>query len=239
MYEDFLKKPHEEWREIIVESLKSMDQKYLEDLLSNKDWLPGVENLLAAFTLPLSKTKYILLGESPYPRAESANGYAFFDASVHELWSEKGMSKQVNRATSLRNFIKMLLFARGDLTNDLSHQAIIELDKNLYLQTLEQLFSNIMDHGFLLLNACLVFSKNNVLFHAKKWRVFMDSLFEHIAQQKPEIQLIVFGHIAKKITSPLAIGLEAEHPYNLSFITNEDVVNFFKPLDLLNAHTAR
>ena len=45
-----------------------------------------------------------------------ANGYAFWDAAVNELWSDNGLSKAVNRATSLRNFIKMLLVTEGALS---------------------------------------------------------------------------------------------------------------------------
>ncbi|HFD2288767.1 TPA: uracil-DNA glycosylase, partial [Legionella pneumophila] len=32
----------------------------------------------------------------------------------------------------------------------------------------------------------------------------------------------------------LLIGLVSEHPYNVSFITNQRVIEFFKPMDLLS-----
>lgn len=236
---DFLDKANIEWHEILTNAFHQMEQAYLDSLLTNDNWLPGKDKLLNAFSLPLIKTRYILLGESPYPRAESANGYAFYDASVNNLWSDKGLSKEVNRATSLRNFIKMLLYAKKDLTNDFSQAAIARIDKSQYVQTAEQLFNNLMESGILLLNATLVYSKGNVLMHAKKWQIFIQSLLSQLSEQHKEIKIIIFGNIAKKIISPLEIGLKAEHPYNLSFITNKDVVKFFKTLDLLHANQTK
>lgn len=226
---------HPEWSSILNTALDVLDKDYLNQLLNDPDWLPGVNNLFAAFSLPLSKTNYILLGESPYPRVESANGYAFWDSAVGEIWSLNGLSKQVNKATSLRNLIKMLLIARGSLTNDTSQQAIANLDKADMLQTAEDFFKRIMNKGILLLNACLVYSEGKVPYHARYWSPFMQSLLEQLSQIKPSIQLILFGKIANNIPQDkLSIGLVAEHPYNISFITNPHVIEFFRPLDLLS-----
>ena len=104
--------------------------------------------------MPVAQTHYVLFGESPYPRAKSANGYAFWDAAVTDLWSESGLSKAVNRATSLRNIIKMLLVAEGKLTLVHTGQAdIAKLDKTGLIATNAELFQQFLTHGFLLLNA--------------------------------------------------------------------------------------
>ncbi|RMX18700.1 uracil-DNA glycosylase [Legionella jordanis] len=228
---------HPEWHAILTDALKNVDNDYLLSLEQDKNWLPGIDKLFAAFSLPLSETKYILIGESPYPRSHSANGYAFWDEAVNSLWCETGLSKEVNRATSLRNWIKTLLVARGDLQGDLSQAAIAKLDKSTFCQTSEEFFQSLMKKGFLLLNASLVFSKGKVNFHARHWKPFMNSLFDQLIVCKPSLQLLLFGRIAKDI--PQANGftcLIAEHPYNLSFIHNPQVLAFFKPLDLLNRH---
>src|SRR5476651_2063113 len=94
------------FRPIIQQALTSLDKTYLDALTQSDQWLPGPKQIFNAFSLPLDKVNYVLFGESPYPRAQSANGYAFWDAAVKNLWSEKGMTKEVNRATSLRNFLK-------------------------------------------------------------------------------------------------------------------------------------
>ena len=223
-----------QWHEILYHALTKLDPHYLDELASSKDWLPGRERMLAAFNQPLTEVRYILLGESPYPRALSANGYAFWDNAVHELWSEHGLSKTVNRATSLRNFIKMLLHARGDLTHDFSPSAIAVLDKIQYWQTGSQLFNAMIRKGFVLLNASLVYRQHQVNRDARQWRPFLMSVLNQLAQTKPEVSLILFGRMAAHmLQSRLSIGLMAEHPYNLSFITHPNVLKFFKPMDLL------
>lgn len=214
-----------------------MDQNYLELLQSQTNWLPGVDRLFVAFNWPLSTVHYILLGESPYPRAQSANGYAFWDNAVKSIWSTRGLSREVNRATSLRNFIKMLLLARSDLqSDDLSPLAIAKLNKLQYCQTAEELFLNMLHKGFLLLNATLVFSEP-VRLHVKQWRPFMTSLLTQLVAYNSSLQLILFGYFAAQIPETrLFNGLRSEHPYNISFITNPDVLDFFQPLDLLNCN---
>lgn len=225
---------HPEWRDMICDALKAVEPDYLEQLKLTQTWLPGMHSLLAAFSLPLSSTKYVLLGESPYPRFQSANGYAFWDAAVGSLWSQTGLSKAVNRATSLRNIIKMLLHARGDLTCDFSQAAIANLDKSSYLQTANQLFSTLVQQGFLLLNASLVYSDDKVPYHARQWRPFMLSLLNQLAEYNPSLNMILFGRIATQIVGSNHFpSLVAEHPYNITFITNPDVIAFFKPLDLI------
>lgn len=226
---------HPEWIKLLNTALESLDKDYLNQILNDHHWLPGLNHLFAAFSLPLSETEYILLGESPYPRAESANGYAFWDNAVGDLWSSSGLSKQMNRATSLRNLIKMLLIARGALVGDTSQQAIAILDKADMLRTADEFFKGMMSKGILLLNACLVYSEGKVPYHARHWKPFMQSLFEQLSMIKPSIQLILFGKIANNIPmDKLSVGLISEHPYNISFVTNPDVINFFRPLDLLS-----
>ena len=232
---NLIKHVHPEWDKIFTDAITKLSPQYVDYLQTSDQWLPGIQSLFAAFTYPVSSIRYILLGESPYPRAESANGYAFWDNSVGSLWSETGLSKPVNRATSLRNLIKMLLVARGDLVHDLSQNAIARLDKSKLIQTAAELFSQLMSHGFLLLNASLVYSEGQVNEHARQWRPFILALLEGLAIQKPSLQLVLLGRIADMIPkTTLPVGLRAEHPYNLSFITNPNVVQFFKPMDLLN-----
>ena len=87
------------------------------DSLENTGFLPTQGRLFAAFSLPVGQVRFVLMGEGPYPREASASGYCFMDGAVQELWSADGLSKPVNRAVSLRNFIKMLLVDRLLLGN--------------------------------------------------------------------------------------------------------------------------
>ena len=228
---------HPEWRELLSDALDAMDPGYLHGLTSSSDWLPGKALLLAAFRTPLSQARYILFGESPYPRQASANGYAFWDAAVESLWSKRGLSKEINRATSLRNLMKMFLYARGSLQDDRTQDVIAKLDQSIYYQTADSMFTGLLEKGFILLNASLVYHEGKIPYHARMWRPFIRVLLDRLVAYNPSFQLILFGRIAEQIPERERFScLIAEHPYNLSFITNPQVVDFFKPLDILVDH---
>src|SRR5690606_30888858 len=111
---------HPSWLPVLERGLAAIQAAhpgYLEALALD-DYLPTEGRMFAAFMQPLDQVRYVLIGEGPYPRAASATGVCFMDGAVEALWSPNGLSKQVNRATSLRNFIKMLLVADGKLHED-------------------------------------------------------------------------------------------------------------------------
>lgn len=226
---------HPSWLSCLNTALKKVDPNYLEKLAQSQNWLPGKQNIFNAFSIALADVHYILLGESPYPRPQSANGYAFWDGAVKELWSDNGLSKTVNRATSLRNIIKMLFIAEGLLSKEHSTQiAIAKIDKSHLVQTNQQLFENFLQQGFLLLNASLVLQDTPVKQDAKRWQPFITHVLECLLQQNPNVELLLWGNIAKVIqTPPHSKKLIAEHPYNISFITNSNIIDFFRPLHLL------
>ncbi len=226
------------WLPLVQSAFKAVCPDYKHSLLENPNWLPGPAALFNAFSLPLPHLKVILFGESPYPRAISANGYAFYDASVDTLWSPTGLSKRINRATSLRNIVKMLLLAEGLLSaEDLSQPAIAALDKSKLIQTLPQLFARLAENGFLLLNASLVLSEKPVETDTKSWQPFMAKLLCLISKSVPKTELLLWGRLAKAIDAfPESRDFRrhyAEHPYNLSFIHNPEVLAYFRPLHLL------
>src|SRR5690606_17210767 len=118
----------------------------------------------------------------PYPRAESATGVCFMDGAVGDLWSDTGLSKPVNRATSLRNFMKMLLVAAGRLQPDATGGAALAPIAQAArgdgsIQTLAELQDNLHGHGFLLLNAALVFRKHVApVIDARAWLPFLQTV---------------------------------------------------------------
>lgn len=233
---------HPSWRAIIISALNTMDQTYLHHLSQTEDWLPGSNAIFRAFSVPFEKVNYVLLGESPYPRKESANGYAFWDQAVKTLWSSTGLSKQVNRATSLRNIIKMLLIAEGLLDpKDTSQTAITNINKQSLIQTNDELFHHLLEKGFLLLNASLVLQSTPVKKDANVWKPFIHHLLRALNKKNKNIELILFGRIAHRLDQDIIDAFQhklyAEHPYNLSFIQHPDVIEFFKPFHLLRKNT--
>ena len=234
---------HADWQPILDESLLTLDPDYLESLLHDDGWLPGVDRLLAAFQRDRTGVKYLLIGESPYPRHDSANGIAFYDAAVGSLWSEQGLSKAVNRATSLRNIVKTALIAEGHLQKDsagkITQDAIAGLDKSGLVVTLGELFDNLQQAGFLMLNATPVLHpQRKPALEARYWLRFLERLLQLIAQNSTQrITLLLWGRIAKLVeTMPASQAyarLVCEHPYNISFIDNPDMLRLFAKLRIL------
>ena len=238
---------HPEWHEILEIALSSVDEKYLESLLTDPQWLPGIDHLLAAFRRDRSSLRYLLIGESPYPRQTSANGIAFYDAAVDELWSEQGLSKAVNRATSLRNIMKTAMLAQQLLHRDddgkVTQSSIAAVSKAGLVKTMAQLFDNFERAGFLMLNATPVLHpRRKPQEEARYWLEFLNQLLLLTAQQSTQrLTLILWGKVANLIAS-LPVGdafdhLVCEHPYNLSFIDNPEMKELFTNLQVLKART--
>ena len=235
---------HHEWQDILSDALEAVDADYLSRLTASDAWLPGIDNLLSAFRRDRVGVRYVLIGESPYPRAQSANGIAFYDAAVDELWSATGLSKSVNRATSLRNIIKTTLLAEGYIAPDpqgkISQASIAAVDKSGMVQTMGGLFRALENSGFLMLNATPVLHpERKPSLEAKYWYGFLLRVLERLADSLDQTAtLVLWGKIAESI-EPLQVAdryqkLVCEHPYNLSFIQNPAMQSLFGELKLLN-----
>ena len=231
---------HSSWQSIINNSYSKLSKEYREFLENDTEYFPSYDNFLNAFkTLPLENTKYILFGQDPYPREQSASGYAFIDGDVEEIFSKNGLSKKVNRATSLRNFFKMLLVARESLSEkDCSKEAIAKIDKSKLITNIMQFKDNFEKNGVLLLNTSLIFTdKKSTSKHVKNFLPFMNELLFNL--QDRNIELIMLGNISQVIHKKIPYSnnfqtFEAMHPYNIQFIKDSSVRNFFKPMNLLS-----
>ena len=242
---DALKLADPSWRPQLEAGLRAMAQEDPDYLaaLAGDDYLPTGGRLFAAFSLPLDRVRYVLVGEGPYPRAESATGVCFMDGAVGPLWSDAGLSKPVNRATSLRNFMKMLLVADGQLTIDDTGGAALApiaraAQEHGMIQTLAELQANLVAQGFLLLNASLVFRKHVApVVDARAWAPFQRAVFAALAGQARRPTLVLWGKIAEQLDKlPEAQhfpAIRAEHPYNLSFIGHPGMQALFGPMRLL------
>lgn len=245
---------HASWLPTLRAGLEAMQRAtpdYFAQLLA-QDYLPTQNRLFAAFAQPRSQVRYVLVGEGPYPRAESATGVCFMDGAVKNLWSDQadgGLSKQVNRATSLRNFMKMLGVAAGELAVDNTAGAAMtalatraKAAPQSWIQTLAQLQENLSRNGFLLLNASLVFRPDvTPKIDAKAWQPFLAQVLSALPRAGTGMDapsLVLWGKIAEQLQPlPQVAGLPqivAEHPYNLSFIGNQSMHALFAPMRLLS-----
>ena len=226
------------WKSILAKAYASLDVDYRHFLETDKMYFPSKENYFNAFqTLPKHKVKYILFGQDPYPRKESAGGYAFIDDKVKTLFQNSGLSKEVNKATSLRNLMKMALVQRGDLLlEDTSQEAISQVEKAHLISSIQQLRENFEKNGILLLNTALIFTdKKSSAKHIKYWRPFIQTLLDAFEDDAPK--LILFGTHAKALKTQLNLEkfetIELEHPYNHTFISNQKAHKLFGPMNLL------
>lgn len=248
---------HPSWQPVLREGLEAMarnDPAYLPGLAAG-DYLPTEGRIFAAFSRPLEQVRYVLIGEGPYPRAASAIGVCFMDGAVDSLWSEQGLSKPVNRATSLRNFMKMLLVAggyadpkhlSGDALAPVAQQA--QAGDSGWIRTRAELQEKLLDNGFLLLNATLVYRPEvPPVREAKAWQVFMETVLVALARQAEEKHrapptLVLWGKIAGQLDAlPVSAQFPkvvSEHPYNLTFIANPVMQKLFGPMHLLRRKSA-
>jgi uracil-DNA glycosylase len=241
------------WRPHLLRGLQALamaDPGYLP-ALAEDDYLPTHGRLFAAFAQPLDRVRYVLVGEGPYPRAESATGVCFMDGAVGSLWSSEaggGLSKAVNKATSLRNFMKMLLVADGQLQLDntagdamAAVSALARSGAGSHIQSLADMQRKLTEHGFLLLNAALVFRSHVApVKDAKAWLPFFETVMAGLAAQtRVTPTMILWGKIAELLKKLPVMEkfpqIVAEHPYNLSFIANQDMHALFGPMQLLKA----
>jgi uracil-DNA glycosylase len=172
------------------------------------------------------------------------------DGAVHDIWSEKGFSRQVNKATSLRNFLKMLLVAEKTLspgnTGEKAVAEIVQVKQRAdfpYINRLGELQQALLDQGFLLLNATLVFRRHvSPLKESKAWQPFLRVILDEIAARATMFNtllpvLILWGKIAERLAKIESVSrfpqTRSEHPYNLSFIENRDMQNLFGSMSLL------
>lgn len=244
---DALSRAHPSWHRILragLDAVARANPAYLPALALD-DYLPTEQRLFAAFALPLDEVRYVLVGEGPYPRAESATGVCFMDGAVGSLWCESGLSKPVNKATSLRNFMKMLLVADGQLAaGDTGGAAMAPVaasaSSNGSIGTLAQLQANLTAHGFLLLNASLVFRSTVApAIDARAWLPFLQTILDALRQKQAVPTLVLWGKIAEQLKKLPGVEsfpqLVSEHPYNLSFIQHAGMQDFFRPMELLRA----
>lgn len=245
-----LARAHVSWQPELrrgLEALMAATPAYLPELARDQ-YLPTGQRLFAAFAMPMPAVRYVLVGEGPYPRAASATGVCFMDGAVGGLWSEEaggGLSKPVNKATSLRNFMKMLLVADGQLSaDDTAGPAMAAVAGRARdggaIQTLGQLQERLTAQGFLLLNASLVYRPHVApVKDARAWLPFFETVMAGLAARPGAAPtLVLWGKIAEQLNKlPVMRAypqIRCEHPYNLSFITNGAMHALFAPMGLLH-----
>ncbi len=225
------------WQESLRRAWAALPKAYRDFLDADAGYFPNKSAMFNAFkTMRKRDVRYILFGQDPYPRIRSAIGYAFIDGAVEQIFVPKGLDTRINRATSLRNFVKMVLVADGRLScADTSQDAIAAMDKTDLIDSMDALRANFEKSGVLLLNTALIFTaKEASAYHIRMWQGFIGRLVEQMQPESPK--LILFGAHAKALKKLPALSacetIELEHPYNHTFICNPDAHRLFGDMEL-------
>ena len=226
-----LRSAHCSWVELLFDALENLDTDFLDRLESNTDWLPGPDRCFAAFSVPRCAVTVVWLGESPYPRAESATGLSFYDGQVQNLFRRNGELSSMG--TSIRNILKAWFVATRRLTNNNTNQAAIRrMRKNNLIVEMSELFNRGQDHGWLWLNATLSFwpepneAQPGLSLQVCKWLPLVETVLRDASRRRARVVLL--GKFAEEFAYMVNNPLIAPHPAkrNQDFVRNREIQSF-------------
>jgi len=202
---------HCSWIELLSEAMSRMDTRFLCDLESNDNWFPGVDRCFTAFSVPRGNIRVVWLGESPYPRRESANGLSFYDNRVQNLFRN---NRELNSmGSSLRNILKAWFVAAERLNENCTNQSAIKRMNQDYLITnISELFTCGQNNGWLWLNAALSTWPEGTSPHLQicKWLPLIETVLRDASERGA--QIVLLGDRVKEFSYMIDNPLTAPHP---------------------------
>ena len=227
---------HCSWRGTISGALERLDPLFL-DRLENypNQWLPGVALCLAAFSVPRDDVRVVLVGESPYPRRQSANGLSFCDASVDDIFRPDGRLSRMS--PSLMNILKAWFVAIGRLEeNGTKQKHIKEMNKERLVPRVDELFQRGKENGWLWLNASLSFWCSSEAIRGPstsmeicKWLPLIETVLTDAEGRGAKIVLLgeLAGEYGYLFDAPL-VGPHPAAPKRRAFVTDAHVRSFLR-----------
>jgi len=180
--------------------------------------------------VPRECVKAVWLGESPYPRRESANGFSFWDANIQCVFRDSGeFSVGVNKATSLRNLFKAWFVATKRLQKDAtSKNHIRDMPKNGLVMNFPEVFKNGLREGWLWLNAGLsLYTGSNAEekdVQICRWLPVVESVLQDASRRGAEVVLL--GTKARKFERNVDNPITFVHPRMEDFVGDKKVHKF-------------
>jgi uracil DNA glycosylase len=214
--------PH--WRTCLESTLRSQAnvERYIG--VQRPFTIPTREHTFRALNgLPPDEWRVTIIGQDPYPRAESAVGVAFYDGKIKD-W-KNAMSP------SFRNLVKNALYCKGHLQADSKVGEMRSQLRKLRVLQPPEWFEHTMAQGVLWLNTSLTFSskdKTELDKHTKFWRPIMVQIFVYVTLYVVAVILICCGvtlyglsvsHTVSPHTISLLNSLELSPPLRLSLLT--------------------
>lgn len=182
-----------DWAEALapVEAdIAAMGEFLRTELAAGRDYLPAGENVLRAFTLPLSEVRVLIVGQDPYPTPGHPVGLSF---SV---------------APEVRPLPKSLVNIYRELHDDLGIPPASSGDLTPWF-----------DQGVLLLNRCLTVQPGKSASHrGKGWEKVTQRAIEALVERRGPLVALLWGRDAQSLI-PMLGGMphvKSPHPSPLS-----------------------
>lgn len=223
---------HCSWMELLSDALENLDPDFLDRLESSPDdWLPGADRCFDAFSVPRCNVSVVWLGESPYPREESAIGLSFYDGQVQNLFRENGELNSMG--TSIRNILKAWFVATRRLAIANTNQRAIRcMNRDNLIVEMSELFRRRQTRGWLWLNAALSFwpgpnaAQPSLSLQICKWLPLVEIVLRDVSTQGARVVLL--GKSAEDFAYMAENPLIAPHPRTMGFISNPDIQRFLR-----------
>lgn len=185
----------EKWYEVLKDEI--IKQKDWEIYLGEdrEETFPDREHTFRAINnVDISKVKIVIFGQDPYPRKESATGYAFWDGAVTN-WKQP-------LSPSLRNIFKSVLISKKLAVPTDSVAKLREIVAKNNLPEPGEFFQKSIDNGVLWLNTSLTFTSKDtkeLKRHLKFWNPIIKKIISAILSESEKIVFVFWGSKAKEL----------------------------------------
>ena len=179
---------------LLSEEFTQILRTLMQESSSGTKFTPLIKNLFRAFEeCPYDKTKVVILGQDPYPRAGVADGIAF---SCSITGKPEASLRYINHE------LKYTMFKEDEAwepQTDLTYLA---------------------NQGILLLNTALTCSVSKPGSHLLMWRPFIAHVLDTLAFDKPQLAYVFMGGKAKgwaKSVPPQSFKFFTSHPASAAY----------------------
>jgi len=168
---------------------KNDDYKYF--FFDDNKFFPELENRFNAINnvnFENDDIKVVVFGQDPYPRKESATGYAFWDGKI-KSW-------ETPLSPSFRNIIKSVLIHENLATKDDKIKSLRRIIKENNIFPPDNFFENSIENGVIWLNAALTFEsklQTDLNKHLKFWKPIIETIINTLLEETENIIFIFWG----------------------------------------------
>ena len=173
----------------------------VEGSTTDGNYTPQAGSVLRFMTQSLDNAKAIILGQDPYPQEGVATGRAF-EVGTLNSWNDKFKN------ISLKNIVRLLFRTyKGEIQkyNDIKSR----MTSDFPILPPQQLFKYWEKEGVLLLNTAFTCEIGQPNSHTNHWAEFTKLLLVYINQKRPDLNWILWGNNAWKVTE----GLDLENAF--------------------------